>query len=200
MHMFPDSKIHGANMGPIWGRQDAGGSHVGPMNLAIRVISYHLKLACMLLCCTEYVQIRRWPLFLNQYTIIRGSDCKIRNKFLLVNILHFVLIIYYGIFRKIVNIYVSHNFKISASCGPYIIVLAMEYACYQFNYVCILYHKQMKEMINNSLREISCVSFLINISVVDDYSASICNGSKDHSRFFAFVFFQQQETKSNLQK
>ena len=32
---IPDSKIHGANMGPIWGRQDSGGPHVGPMNLAI---------------------------------------------------------------------------------------------------------------------------------------------------------------------
>ena len=31
----PDSKVHGANMGPIWGRQDPGGPHVGPMNLAI---------------------------------------------------------------------------------------------------------------------------------------------------------------------
>ena len=31
----PDCKVHGANMGPIWGRQDPGGSHVGPMNLAI---------------------------------------------------------------------------------------------------------------------------------------------------------------------
>ena len=31
----PDSKVHGANMGPIWGWQDSGGSHVGPMNLAI---------------------------------------------------------------------------------------------------------------------------------------------------------------------
>ena len=30
----PDSKVHGANMGPIWGWQDPGGPHVGPMNLA----------------------------------------------------------------------------------------------------------------------------------------------------------------------
>ena len=30
-----DSKVHGANMGPIWGRQDSGGPHVGPMNFAI---------------------------------------------------------------------------------------------------------------------------------------------------------------------
>ena len=36
-HMQPlsDSKVHGANMGPIWGRQDPGGPHVGPMNFAI---------------------------------------------------------------------------------------------------------------------------------------------------------------------
>ena len=31
----PNSKVHGANMGPIWGRQDPGGPHVGPMNFAI---------------------------------------------------------------------------------------------------------------------------------------------------------------------
>ena len=31
----PDSKVHVANMGPIWGRQDPGGLHVGPMNFAI---------------------------------------------------------------------------------------------------------------------------------------------------------------------
>ena len=34
---FPDSKVHGANMGPIWGRQDPGGPHVGPMNFVIWV-------------------------------------------------------------------------------------------------------------------------------------------------------------------
>ena len=34
---LPDGKINGANMGPIWGRQDPGGPHVGPMNFAIWV-------------------------------------------------------------------------------------------------------------------------------------------------------------------
>ena len=34
---FPDSKLHGANIGSIWGRQDPGGPHVGPMNFAIWV-------------------------------------------------------------------------------------------------------------------------------------------------------------------
>ena len=30
---YPDSKVLGANMGPIWGRQDPGGPHVGPWTL-----------------------------------------------------------------------------------------------------------------------------------------------------------------------
>ena len=30
MNTVPDSKVHWANMGPIWGRQDPGGPHVGP--------------------------------------------------------------------------------------------------------------------------------------------------------------------------
>ena len=32
---IPDSKVHGANMGPIWGRQDPGGPHVGPISFDI---------------------------------------------------------------------------------------------------------------------------------------------------------------------
>ena len=36
--MSPDSKVHEANMGPIWGRQDPGGPQVGPMNFAIWVV------------------------------------------------------------------------------------------------------------------------------------------------------------------
>ena len=34
-YAVPDSKVHGANMGPTWGQQDPGGSHIGPMNFAI---------------------------------------------------------------------------------------------------------------------------------------------------------------------
>ena len=33
---FPDAKVHGANMGPIWVLSDPDGPHVGPMNLVIR--------------------------------------------------------------------------------------------------------------------------------------------------------------------
>ena len=50
----PDSKVYGANMGPIWGRQDPGGPHVGPMNFAIwgdahenHGISNHQQLDCL---------------------------------------------------------------------------------------------------------------------------------------------------------
>ena len=34
----PDSKVHGANMGPTWVLSAPDGPHVGPMNLAIRVV------------------------------------------------------------------------------------------------------------------------------------------------------------------
>ena len=37
---FPDSKVYGANMGPIWGRQDPGAPHVGLMNFAIWVVLF----------------------------------------------------------------------------------------------------------------------------------------------------------------
>ena len=36
--VYPDNKVHGANMGPIWGRQDPGGPYFGPMNFAIWVV------------------------------------------------------------------------------------------------------------------------------------------------------------------
>ena len=51
----PDSKVRGANMGPIWGRQDPGGPHVVPMNRAIWVDSPHwgpvnVELWCFICC------------------------------------------------------------------------------------------------------------------------------------------------------
>ena len=35
--------VHGANMGPIWGRQGPGGPHVGPMNFAIWPVLQRLQ-------------------------------------------------------------------------------------------------------------------------------------------------------------
>ena len=43
----PDSKVHGANMGPIWVLTAPGGFHVGLMNLSIwgKTIFLHTYLA-----------------------------------------------------------------------------------------------------------------------------------------------------------
>ena len=37
-HHYPDVKVHGASMGPIWGRQDPVGPDIGLMNFAIWVV------------------------------------------------------------------------------------------------------------------------------------------------------------------
>ena len=34
---YPDSKVHGANMGPTWVLSAPDGPHVGPMNFALRI-------------------------------------------------------------------------------------------------------------------------------------------------------------------
>ena len=55
----PDNKVHGANMGPLWGRQDPGGPHVGPMNFAILELirsftQYTCSHSCILQCWVRY--------------------------------------------------------------------------------------------------------------------------------------------------
>ena len=40
MEHCPDSKVQGANIGPIWGRQDPGGPYVGPMNFVSGCVCY----------------------------------------------------------------------------------------------------------------------------------------------------------------
>ena len=40
MQYTPNSKIHGAKMGPTWVLSAPGGTHFGPINLAIRVWAY----------------------------------------------------------------------------------------------------------------------------------------------------------------
>ena len=44
MNNTPDRKVRGAYMGPTWGRQDPGGPHVGPMDLAIKDSIYNQQL------------------------------------------------------------------------------------------------------------------------------------------------------------
>ena len=50
---YNDSKFHGANVGPTWGRQDPGGPHVCHTNLAIWVI----KQASPKLCTPPYLVV-----------------------------------------------------------------------------------------------------------------------------------------------
>ena len=38
VHACPDSKVHGANVGPTWVLSAPDGPHVGPMDFAIRVV------------------------------------------------------------------------------------------------------------------------------------------------------------------
>ena len=40
MYAIPDSKVHGANMGPTWVLSAPGEPHVGLMNLAIRDVMH----------------------------------------------------------------------------------------------------------------------------------------------------------------
>ena len=40
-YTYPDNKVYGANMGPIRGRQDPGGPHVGPMKFAFWVLHHN---------------------------------------------------------------------------------------------------------------------------------------------------------------
>ena len=47
-----ESKIYGVYMGPIWGRQDPGGSHFGPINLAVWELGFNLKAQMISYLCT----------------------------------------------------------------------------------------------------------------------------------------------------
>ena len=40
MYVYPDSKVHGDNMGPTWVLSAPDGPHAGLMNLAIRDTAY----------------------------------------------------------------------------------------------------------------------------------------------------------------
>ena len=54
----PDSKVPGANMWPIWDRQDPGGPHVGPMNFVMWVYLYNLPDGGW--SCGVYIRIISW--------------------------------------------------------------------------------------------------------------------------------------------
>ena len=47
VYNLPDSKVHGANMGPTWVLPAPDGPHVGPMKLAIRTVIQSVNLLYM---------------------------------------------------------------------------------------------------------------------------------------------------------
>ena len=59
LYVIPDSKVHVDNMGPTWVLSSPGGSHVGPMNLAIRDIAVFIVPRAELLW-TSLIATRFW--------------------------------------------------------------------------------------------------------------------------------------------
>ena len=55
----PYSNNHGVNMGPIWGRQVSGGSHVGPMDLALWDSCYAFDQTAVVMLFTSHIFVRR---------------------------------------------------------------------------------------------------------------------------------------------
>ena len=53
----PDNKVHGAKMGPIWGRQDPGGPHFGRMNFAIWDIYDFMLMLIRITIFSSYLHI-----------------------------------------------------------------------------------------------------------------------------------------------
>ena len=61
---YPDSKVHGANMGTTWGRQDPGGPHVGLMNPAFwgnHEIYYTIHFEVLMITHCNKTMITQWP-------------------------------------------------------------------------------------------------------------------------------------------
>ena len=58
--MSPDSKFHVAHMGPTWVLSTPGGPHVGPMNLAIRVIMYTAQCGLNIMSSSIYWLKHLW--------------------------------------------------------------------------------------------------------------------------------------------
>ena len=74
---YPDSKIHGANMGPTWGRQDPGGAHGGHVNLSIWIGH---ALTALLLWSKQYLLwITIWVFHRNAYILSLRSIYAWRN-------------------------------------------------------------------------------------------------------------------------
>ena len=57
---YLNSKVHVANMGPIWGRQDPDGPHVGPMNFAIWVYLGFWNMLLHIRVYSQNIMVFQW--------------------------------------------------------------------------------------------------------------------------------------------
>ena len=91
---IPDSKVHGANMGAIWGRQDPGGPHVGPMNFVIsdpiieicsqclaRVIVWKAWIHCMF-SIFQKILTENWIIHSMNMALTKTSSMKYINPYM----------------------------------------------------------------------------------------------------------------------
>ena len=62
IYTSPDSKVHGANMGPIGGQQGPGGPQVGPMNFAIWE---HIRLTSIGVRTNNYIHVKQWDVIIH---------------------------------------------------------------------------------------------------------------------------------------
>ena len=85
----PDSKVYGANMGPTWGRQDPGGPHVGPMNLAIWGVILSMRFKRMVLSVTWHLcPMHSFYHKHGEYDVIITLHCACDNLHVLVWFIH----------------------------------------------------------------------------------------------------------------
>ena len=70
-----DSKVHGASVGLIWGWQDPGGSHIGPMNFAIW--DGIQDLLCPSFCLSVCPSVCRWHGFWSITSVCLGISTPI---------------------------------------------------------------------------------------------------------------------------
>ena len=59
----PDSKVHGANMGPTWALLAPDGPHVGPINLAIWAQNW-LTVVTTVICILLIYDLQNLPYFM----------------------------------------------------------------------------------------------------------------------------------------
>ena len=81
----PDSEVNGANMGPIWGRQDEGGPHVGPMiiwDIITDLQSKHVRFEYIHIIPFDIMLIINMAIFVKQMRTVNttgfgGESCNL---------------------------------------------------------------------------------------------------------------------------